>query len=135
VWVSFTDTISDTVQEKYKLAEISFGEWLKRQRKARGLTQEKLSQQIGCSTITLRKIEAEERRPSEQISNRIAIIFDIPQDQQENFVRFARGNWDVFSAIVQADSWQGSKSFPSNLPASITSFIGVKRKFPNSPGT
>lgn len=41
------------------LAEVSFGAWLKRQRKAAGLTQAQLAQQVGCSTIALRKIEAE----------------------------------------------------------------------------
>ena len=48
------------------MAEVTtFGTWLKRRRAALGLTQEQLAQQVGCSTIALRKIEAEERRPSD----------------------------------------------------------------------
>ncbi len=58
----------------------SFGEWLKRQRKAAGLTQEQLAEQVSCSTITLRKIEAEERRPSAQIAELLAEIFNISQN-------------------------------------------------------
>lgn len=74
------------------LPDLSFGEWLKRQRNALGLTQERLAQQVSCSTITLRKIEAEERRPSEQIAARLADIFNIPKNEQATFLRFARGH-------------------------------------------
>jgi serine-type D-Ala-D-Ala carboxypeptidase (penicillin-binding protein 5/6) len=56
------------------LAEVSFGMWLKSQRSARGLTQKQLAHQIGCATITLRKIEAEKRRPSIQFAKRLADI-------------------------------------------------------------
>ena len=56
------------------LTKVSFGEWLKRQRMGRGLTREQLAQQIGCAVVTLRKIEAEERRPSGQIVERLAEI-------------------------------------------------------------
>ena len=49
------------------LVEVSFGEWLKRRRKAAGLTQEQLAEQVSCSTSALKKIEAEERRPSAPI--------------------------------------------------------------------
>jgi len=75
------------------LAEISFGEWLKRRRKAEGLTQEQLARQVSCSTITLRKIEAEERRPSEQIVRQLAEMFGITQRNKRIFsvLRLGRG--------------------------------------------
>lgn len=63
------------------IAKVSFGEWLKRRRKGMGLTQDQLAQQLSCSTITLRKIEAEERRPSAQIVEQLAAIFKIPQNE------------------------------------------------------
>jgi transcriptional regulator with XRE-family HTH domain len=59
------------------MTEISFGEWLKRQRKAMGFIQKQLAQQNGCATITMRKIEPEERHPSEQIVERLAEIFNL----------------------------------------------------------
>jgi predicted ATPase/transcriptional regulator with XRE-family HTH domain len=108
------------------VAEVSFGEWLKRQRKSIGHTQQQLALQLSCSTITLRKIEAEERRPSAQIALRLADIFNIPHPEQTAFVRFARGDWK--SAPIeqkQATPWQ--KSTPtasSNLPAALTTLIG-----------
>ena len=75
------------------MTEVSFGEWLKRQRMGKGLTREQLAHQIGCAVITLRKIEAEERHPSVQIVERLMEILNIPSDQNTAFLRFARGDW------------------------------------------
>jgi predicted ATPase/class 3 adenylate cyclase len=77
------------------LTEVSFGEWLKRQRMGRGLTQEQLALQIGCAAITLRKIEAEERRPSAEIVDQLIKIFEIPQHERTKFLKFARGDWQA----------------------------------------
>lgn len=105
--------------------EVSFGEWLKRQRSGRGLTQQQLAQQIGCAAITLRKIEAEERRPSAQIAERIAEIFNIPQNEKIAFLRFARGGSSALIIKHEAAPWSASPTTSrSNLPASLTSFIG-----------
>ena len=50
--------------------EHSFGHWLQRRRKALDLTQEELARRVGCAAETLRKIEADARRPSRQIAER-----------------------------------------------------------------
>lgn len=111
------------------MIETSFGEWLKRQRKATGLTQERLANQVGCSAIAIRKIEAEERRPSTQIVERIAHIFNIPENQQEKFLRFARGNSDFASVFEnKIEPWLPSEPRRSNLPASLNSFIGREKE-------
>ena len=112
------------------MTEISFGEWLKRRRKSVGLTQEQLAQQLNCSTITLRKIESEERRPSAQIVERLAEIFNISQDEQATFLRFARGDWKSAPTVESEDApWHVStKSTRSNLPASLTSLIGREQE-------
>ena len=108
------------------MAEVSFGEWLKRRRKSVGLTQEQLAQQVNCSTITLRKIEAEERRPSAQIVERLAEIFNIPPHEHTNFLRYARGDWKSAPREIMEDvPWQVSTTIPpTNLPISLTSLIG-----------
>ena len=112
------------------MAEVSFGEWLKRRRKAVGLTQEQLAQQLNCSTITLRKIEAEERRPSAQIVERLADIFNIPPNEQTKFLRYARGDWKSAPTHVMEEApWHASTRSPrSNLPASLTSLIGREQE-------
>jgi predicted ATPase/DNA-binding XRE family transcriptional regulator len=112
---------------KDALAELSsFGEWLKRQRKVAGWTQEQLALQLNCSTSALRKLEAEERHPSAQIAERLAEIFDIPQDERTQFFHFARGEWWATPAEAKEDHpWQISvKPTRSNLPATITSLVG-----------
>jgi len=50
---------------------ISFGYWLRRQRKALDLTQQVLAERGGCSLAAIKKIESDERRPSRQITERI----------------------------------------------------------------
>ena len=112
------------------LTEISFGEWLKRRRKAVGLTQEQFAGQLNCSTITLHKIEAEERRPSAQVVERLAEIFNIPPNEQTSFLRFARGDWRSAPPDTQDDfPWHVSTKSPrSNLPATTTSLIGREQE-------
>ncbi|NTU82291.1 MAG: AAA family ATPase [Chloroflexales bacterium] len=50
----------------------AFEQWLKRRRKALGLTQDTLARQVGCATITIQKLEAGALRPSVQIAARLA---------------------------------------------------------------
>src|SRR6266568_1522409 len=78
----------------------SFGGWLRQQRRALDLTQEELARQVGCSAITLRKLEAEERRPSKQIAERLADVLNVAPDDRADFLRFARG--DPFAAPAPA---------------------------------
>jgi transcriptional regulator with XRE-family HTH domain len=48
---------------------VSFGGWLKERRKKLDLTQAELANCAGCTAATIRKIEADERRPSRQWLN------------------------------------------------------------------
>ena len=48
----------------------SFGNWIRRQRKALDLTQQALAEQVGCSVAAIKKIESDERRLSRQIGER-----------------------------------------------------------------
>jgi predicted ATPase/transcriptional regulator with XRE-family HTH domain len=116
--------------ERDTLAEVSFGEWLRRRRKAAGWTQEQLALQISCSTSALKKIEAEERRPSAQIVERLAEIFNIPTAERTSFMRFARGDWtSALRAVIEDAPWHVSTPPPrSNLPAALTSLIGRERE-------
>lgn len=114
------------------MAEVSFGEWLKRRRKGVGWTQEQLALQINCSTSALRKMEAELRHPSPQIVERLAEIFNVPQEEYKSFLRYARGDWQAFpGAELEEAPWHISRvraPHRSNLPASTTSFIGREKE-------
>ncbi len=50
----------------------SFGDWLRRRRRAMDLTQDQLARRVGCALGTIRKLETEERRPSREIAERLA---------------------------------------------------------------
>jgi tetratricopeptide (TPR) repeat protein len=68
----------------------SFGYWLRRRRKALDLTQEALAQRVCCSGFTIRKIEADERRPSLHLAERLAAALAIADDERSNFLDAAR---------------------------------------------
>jgi WD40 repeat protein/serine/threonine protein kinase/DNA-binding XRE family transcriptional regulator len=68
----------------------TFGKWLKQQRRAAGLTQQELGERVACAPITIKKIEADERRPSRQITERLLRILGIAEADRSALVRLAR---------------------------------------------
>src|SRR5258706_2592875 len=72
-------------------ALFSFGEWLKQRRSALLLSRDQLAQQVGCAEIALRKIEADERRPSLAIAERLANLLELRADEPTLFLQAARG--------------------------------------------
>jgi predicted ATPase/DNA-binding XRE family transcriptional regulator len=117
---------------------LPFGLWLKHQRRAMDLTQEELAQQIGCALVTLRKIEAGERRPSKQILERLAAILSIPPAEQPAFMAYARAIYPSDAAPPPGAAIETPGHTPwltpdrerpdHNLPAQLTSFIGRERE-------
>src|SRR5262245_59317731 len=97
----------------------SFGQWLKQRRKALDLTREDVAERIGCAVVTLRKIEADERRPSKQIAALLAEHLNIPPDERAAFTQFARGETSE-SAIP----WGTPFHPPTNLSVQPTVLIG-----------
>ncbi len=71
-------------------AEVTFGQVVKTHRNEMGLTQDELARRVGCATITLRKIESDDLRPSVQIAERLAMSLNIPLEERAAFVRLAR---------------------------------------------
>ena len=70
--------------------DTTFGAWLKSRRRQLDLTQKGLAHQVGCSVGTIRKMEADERKPSRQLAALLAQHLEIPPDQRETFIAFAR---------------------------------------------
>jgi predicted ATPase/transcriptional regulator with XRE-family HTH domain len=115
----------------------SFGDWLRLKRKSLDLTREGLAQRVACSAATIRKLESEERRPSAQIVDRLAVIFQIPESEKSSFLRFARGDWrSAPPAESEASPWRtagepsgGAQTLAAvkpmhNLPAQANALIG-----------
>lgn len=71
-------------------AGATFGQVVKTHRHKMGLTQEELARRVGCASVTLRKIEYDDLRPSVQIAERLAAALNIPLEERPVFVRLAR---------------------------------------------
>ncbi|HXF60057.1 MAG TPA: AAA family ATPase [Caldilineaceae bacterium] len=88
------------------LGEIaSFGEWVQRQRRALALTREGLARRVGCSPVTIKKIERDERRPSHQIAELLADHLLISEPERQRFVRMARG--ELVPAMISPPADEG----------------------------
>jgi len=109
------------------LAEVTFGEWLNRQRGARGWTQEQLAIQLSCSLGALRKFESEERFPSPDVVERLAEIFNVPQAERKSFLRYARGDWQAIADVGYEEApWRGAgltETIRSSAPSGTVTFL------------
>lgn len=105
-----------------------FGEWLRDQRDQLRLTREQFSDRVGCSVALLRKIEAGERRPSEQIAELIANCLSIPPEERSTFVKVARGELSVERLPPALRRDAPSKTPRTNLPQYLTPMIGRLRE-------
>src|SRR5687768_16696236 len=82
--------------------DVSFGRWLRRRRKALDLTQHELAQRVGCAEGTIRKLEADDLRPSKQIAERLAEQLGVPTTERAAFVSFARSQSQPAAFTVAA---------------------------------
>lgn len=87
----------------------SFGYWLRRRRKALDLTQADLARQVGCSLHLIQKIEADSRRPSRQVAERLAacLAIELPEER------------DAFVQAARAEQAVGRLSPPPTTPISL----------------
>ena len=68
----------------------TFGYWLRRRRRALDLTQEALAIRVSCSPAAIKKIEADERRPSKGLAERLAQHLALPANEWAMFLEAAR---------------------------------------------
>ena len=107
----------------------TFGGWLKRRRMGLGLTQKELARRVGYAAVTLRKMEADELRPSWQMARKLAEVLELTPEEQVQFVRFARdeAHWDDIARPVRATPPihpAHPPQEPAPYPPQFTSFIG-----------
>ncbi|MDH4192427.1 MAG: AAA family ATPase, partial [Betaproteobacteria bacterium] len=103
----------------------SFGYWLRRRRKALDLTQQALAEQVFCSGFTIRKIEADERRPSRWLADRLAAALAIPEEERRDFLDAARAQnatkrLRMDPAPVDSSAQAAAAHVPADSPASDT---------------
>ena len=82
---------------------ISFSAWLKRQRRILDITRDELGRRAHCSSETIKKIESDDRLPSKELAGLMADALNVPPEQRDIFVQFARGaNTDFLQHEVAA---------------------------------
>ncbi len=109
--------------------DYSFGNWMKRRRKALDMTQQDLAQKVGCSISAIFKIESDERRPSRQIAELLATHLEIPQDQINLFLKVARqekavDHLEVLPPLLTPRFAPASALPKNSLPVPPTPLIG-----------
>src|SRR5688572_28560805 len=68
----------------------TFGDWIKQRRRALDLTQHQLAKQVACSVITIQKLEAGVRRPSQQMLRRLADCLQLSGNEGVAFLQPGR---------------------------------------------
>ncbi len=61
----------------------TFGAWVEFRRNQLDLTQSELGKRAGCSEAAIRKIEADERKPSRQLAELLAHVLEIPTSEEK----------------------------------------------------
>ncbi len=98
----------------------TFPDWLKRRRRMLDLTQAGLGERVGCSAATIRKLEAGERKPSQQLAELLARALQIPESDKEIFLKLARSaSLEVQPGALSAPPLTP----PENLPVPLTSLV------------
>jgi transcriptional regulator with XRE-family HTH domain len=85
--------------------ELSFGVWLRKQRRALDLSRKVFANQVGCAEVTLRRIEAGILKPSKELAGFLLEKLGIP-----------------------LSSSPASNKLTTNPPAPITTFIGREKQ-------
>jgi predicted ATPase/transcriptional regulator with XRE-family HTH domain len=95
-------------------SELSFGGWIRRRRKTLDMLQKDLADRVGCSVSALQKIELDERRPSRELAERMAVCLGVPPNERAAFVQVARGQRLVEQLV---DSHASAAPAPVSPPA------------------
>lgn len=105
----------------------TFGQWVKHRRKALGLTQDDLAQQVACSKAMINKIESDLRRPSKCLLDLLALHLKIPPADYAHFVHLAQPGLLVEpleSARDVTNTLKVSSAAAKDLPLPVTPLIG-----------
>jgi predicted ATPase/DNA-binding XRE family transcriptional regulator len=106
----------------------SFGDWVRRRRRALDLLQKDLADRVGCSVTALQKIERDERRPSRQLAERLALCLNVHVDEREQFMRLARKERVVEPLLPQDTTAQPIGHQPAPLPIPQAALFGRERE-------
>jgi predicted ATPase/class 3 adenylate cyclase len=110
----------------------SFGEWLRRRRKALDLTQVELADRAGCVQGTIKSIEADARRPSRQLAERLADVLELRPNERAAFLKAARAELSperlgapipTVAHVVGETAQPSAVAAPPALPTGTVTFL------------
>ena len=111
----------ETVRRQELVETASFGEWVRHRRRVLDLTQAELADRVACATVTVRKVESDERRPSKVMAQRLAEALELDENDLAPFMASARAQR---SPARLGDTADGVREGPGVLPAPATRLIG-----------
>lgn len=88
------------------------------------MTQATLARQVGCATVTIQKIEHDQRRPSRQMAERLAVCLVIDAPERPRFVACALGELAVHHLPLDIQPVSSPASRPPQPLPLQPSFIG-----------
>ena len=110
---------------------VSFGAWVQSRRNQLRFNRRQFADLVGCAPVTIKKIERDERRPSLEMAQLLATHLQIPEAEQEDFLRRARGEFVPTLAdptelsLAEAQAPPAPEDTPQhNLPHPTTPFFG-----------
>jgi len=104
----------------------SFGGWVRRRRRTLDLTQVDLAAAVACAPITIRKIEADERRPSRTMAERLADALGLEGDDRDRFV--AAGRASAAAALLRSTAAAASFGPLGAVPSPLNRLIGRRQE-------
>jgi transcriptional regulator with XRE-family HTH domain len=102
---------------------VSFGTWLRQKRRSLDLTQKAFAAQVGCAEITVRRMEADEYKPSRELALLLFEKLGISESERPQWISFARGTSGLPTRVIPP-----ATKPKTNLPASLSSFIGREKE-------
>lgn len=100
---AFEESATFPEESAFTVTELTFGPWLRLRRRRLDLTQQELADCAGCSVVTIRKFEADERHPSKQLAELLAGCLRIPAADLEAFIAFSR----TVDAVALPEAFSG----------------------------
>ncbi|HYF61190.1 MAG TPA: helix-turn-helix domain-containing protein [Herpetosiphonaceae bacterium] len=99
-----------------------FGQWMKHRREEAGITRAWLAAQVHCADTTLRNIECNQQRPSQALTLRLLTALSVTPADRAAILQLAR--LQAPPAAQPAGTGLRQATTPTNLPVSLTSFVG-----------
>jgi predicted ATPase/DNA-binding CsgD family transcriptional regulator/transcriptional regulator with XRE-family HTH domain len=94
----------------------TFGQWLKRRRRALQLTQDELAARVGYTGASLQKLEQELRRPSQTLATLLANALELADEERAHFFQLASAAPASPAASHLAPSDEAAGPLPASRP-------------------